>query len=74
MPRAGFLSLPRVGLLFLLVLGLFTVVASPEAQGPGARLQWLKHLGSVAVARGLQRGDSVVVAHRLRCPEASGIF
>ena len=34
----------------------------------------LEHLGSVAVARGLQRGGSAVAAHGLRCPEASGIF
>ena len=37
-------------------------------------LQWLWHMGSVVVDRGLQSTGSVVVAHGLTCSAACGIF
>ena len=43
------------------------------APAPGA-LQQVQHVGSVVVAHGLQSTVSVVVAHRLSCSAACGIF
>ena len=43
--------------------------------GPSALgLQYLLHLGSVAVVPRLKSIGSVIVAHRLSCPGACGIF
>ena len=38
------------------------------------RLQYLQHMGSVAAVSGPQSTGSIVVAHRLSCAVAHGIF
>ena len=70
-------SLLRTALpLFVAVHGLLIAVASlvAELRLQVRGLQQLWHAGSVVVARGLQSTGSVVVAHRLICSAACGIF
>ena len=46
-------------------------------QSTGSRVpgfQWLQQVGSVVVAPRLQSTGLVIVAHRLSCPAACGIF
>ena len=38
------------------------------------RLQQLRHMGPEVVARGLENTGSIVVAHRLSCSVAFGVF
>ena len=67
----AFSSCGKQGLLFVVVHGPITAVASPAAEhGP----QQLWHLGPIVVARGLQSTGSVVVAHEFGCSMACGIF
>ena len=64
------------GLLFVAVCGLLIAVASLVAEH-GSRHADFSSCGtwaSVAVAHGLQSAGSVVVAHRLGCSAARGIF
>ena len=72
----AFSSCGKWGLLFIAVRGLLIAVASLIAeyglQVRGLQQLWLT--GSVVVARGLQSAGSVVVAHRLSCSVACGIF
>ena len=72
----AFSSCGEWGLLFLAVRGLLIAVASLVAEhGLQAHgLQQLWHLGSVAVARGLQSAGSVAVAHGPSCSVACGIL
>ena len=72
----AFSSCSERGLLFIVVCGLLIFVASLVGEhGLQAHgLQQLWHTGSVAVARRLQSACSVVVAHRLSCSAACGIF
>ena len=87
--RAGFLYLWRVGLLFVVVHGLFIVVASrcgAQAIGTRASVVATRGLSSCGMralecagfsscgARALGHTSSVVVAHRLSCSAACGIF
>ena len=72
----AFSSCGEWGLLVAAVRGLLLAVASLVAelglQAHGLQQLWLT--GSVVVARGLQSAGSVVVAHRLSCSTACGIF
>ena len=72
----AFSSCGEWGLLFVVVRGLLTAVASLVAehglQAQGLRQLWC--VRSVVVARGLQSAGSVVVAHSLSCSAAGGIF
>ena len=72
----AFSSCGELGLLFVAVYRLLIVVASLVAEhGLQAHgLQQLWYVGSVVVACKLQSAGSVVVAHRLSCSEACGIF
>ena len=59
------------------VCGFLTVVASLLLWSTSSRvrgLQYLRHVGSIAVAPGFWSTGSVVVAHRLSCSTACGIF
>ena len=72
----AFSSCSKQGLLFVAVHGLLTAVTSLVAEHglQAHELQQLWNVGSVVVACGLQSAGSVVVAHRLSCPAACGIF
>ena len=65
----AFSSCGERGLLFVAVRGLLIVVAS-LVNGARALGAW----ASVVVACGLWSAGSIVVAHRLSCSAASGIF
>ena len=71
----AFSSCSKWGLLFVVVRSLFIAVASLVAEHglQACGLQQLWHVGSVVVARRLQRAGSVVVAHGLSCSVACGI-
>ena len=75
--RTGFLQLRRVGGLLLvevcrLLIAVASLVAEHGLQARGLQQSW--HVSSVVVAHGLQSAGSVVVAHRLSCSMACGIF
>ena len=71
----AFSSCGEWGLLFVVVCGLIVVASLVAEHGLQAcGLQQLWRTGSVVVARGLQSTGSVVVAHRLSCSTACGIF
>ena len=71
----AFPSCDNRGLLFVAVHRFLTAVAFHVEHGLQAfRLPWSQLAGSVVVARGLERVDSVVVAHGLNCCLACGIF
>ena len=73
----AFSSCCQWGLLFVAECRFLIVVASALVDSVGSRARWprqLQYVGSVVAACGLWSAGSVVMAHRLSCSTACGIF